>query len=322
MQVGLSLRAGAFVVCAFLATAGSGLAASPVPSPTGSPTPTPTPVPTAKPVYQSMTWREVGPALPGGRVANVAGSSRDANLYYAGAAGGGVWKSIDAGKTWKKMGLEATRTITRLVVDPKNSKHVVVAAQGDVYAPSAERGVYVTFDGGATWTKSLYVSDQAGASDVAIDPTHPNVVYAGIWHFVRKPWTTNSGGSDDGLYKSTDGGRTWTQLSGHGLPDGTLGRIGLAIAPSTGRVYALIEASKGILWRSDDAGANWTLVSNDTLVNQRPFYFSHVVVDPQNADRLYALSAAFSTSSDGGKTFHLAPGSPHGDFHGMWIAPN
>src|SRR5665213_2601668 len=376
MQVGLSLRAGAFVVCAFLATAGSGLAASPVPSPTGSPTPTPTPVPTAKPVYQSMTWREVGPALPGGRAANVAGSSRDANLYYAGAAGGGVWKttdagltwnavfekeavasigdvvidpnddstvwvatgeanprndvipgagvykSIDAGKTWKKMGLEATRTITRLVVDPKNSKHVIVAAQGDVYAASAERGVYVTFDGGATWAKTLYVSDQAGASDVAIDPTHSNVVDAGIWHFVRKPWTTNSGGSDDGLYKSTDGGRTWTQLSGHGLPDGTLGRLGLAIAPSTGRVYALIEASKGILWRSDDAGANWTLVSNDTLVNQRPFYFSHVVVDPQNADRLYALSAAFSTSSDGGKTFHLAPGSPHGDFHGMWIAPN
>ena len=376
MQVGFSLRASAFVVCAFLAAAGAGIAASPAPSPSGSPTPTPTPMPTAKPVYQSMTWREIGPALPGGRVANVAGSSRDANLYYAGAAGGGVWKttdagltwnavfekeavasigdvvidpnddntvwvatgegnprndvipgagvykSTDAGKTWKKMGLENTRTITRLVVDPKNSKHVIVAAQGDVYAPSAERGVYVTFDGGATWTKSLYVSDQAGASDVAIDPNHPNVVYAGIWHFVRKPWTTNSGGRDDGLYKSTDGGRTWTQLSGHGLPDGTLGRIGLAIAPSTGRVYALIEASKGILWRSDDAGANWTLVSNDTLVNQRPFYFSHVVVDPQNADRLYALSAAFSVSSDGGKTFRLSPGSPHGDFHGLWIAPN
>ena len=292
-QVGFSLRAGAFVVCAFLAAAGAGVAASPSPSPAGSPTPTPTPVPTAKPVYQSMALREIGPALPGGRVANVAGSSHDANLYYAGAAGGGVWKttdagltwnavfekeavasigdvvvdpnddstvwvdrrgqsaqrrdrarafkSSDAGKTWKKMGLENTRTITRLIVDPKDSKHVIVAAQGDVYAPSTERGVYVTFDGGATWTKSLYVSDQAGASDVQLDPNHPNVVYAGIWHFMRKPWTTNSGGNDDGLYKSTDGGRTWTQLSGHGLPDGTLGRIGLAIAPSTGRTYALIE---------------------------------------------------------------------------------
>ncbi|MDQ2992886.1 MAG: glycosyl hydrolase, partial [Candidatus Eremiobacteraeota bacterium] len=363
-------------MCAFLGAAAAGSAASPSPSPSGSPSPTPSPVPTAKPVYQSMTWREIGPALPGGRVANVAGSATDPDLYYAASAGGGVWKttdagltwkavfekeavasigdvvidptddktvwvgtgegnprndvipgggvykSIDGGATWKKMGLEATRTITRVLIDPSNPTHVIVAAQGDVYAPSTERGVYVTFDSGATWTKTLYVSDQAGASDVALDPHHPNVVYAGIWHFIRKPWTTNSGGSDDGLYKSTDGGRTWTELTGHGLPDGTLGRIGLAVAPSTGRVYALIEAAKGILWRSDDAGANWTLVSSDTLVNQRPFYFSHVVVDPQNADRLYSLSAAFSVSTDGGKTFKPSFGSPHGDYHGLWIAPN
>ncbi len=375
MRVVNIARVGVLAVCAALLGV-TGASAASTPAPSSSPSATPSPVPTAKPVYQSMKWREIGPALPGGRVANVAGSTHDPNLYYAGAAGGGVWKttdagltwnavfekepvasigdvvidpnddstvwvatgednprndviagagiykSTDAGATWKKMGLEATQTISRVIVDPSNSQHVLVAAQGSVFAPSADRGVYVTYDGGTTWTKSLYISDTAGASDIALDPHHPNVVYAGMWHFVRKPWTTNSGGADDGLYKSTDGGRTWKLLTGHGLPDGTLGRIGLAVAPTTGRVYALIEATSGILWRSDDAGGNWTLVSSNTLVNQRPFYFSHVYVDPQNADRLYALSASFSVSTDGGKTWRESFGAPHGDNHGMWIAAN
>ena len=380
-RVGIFARAWALAVCVAVACAGGAIAApSPIPStspsPSGSPTPTPTPVPTAKPVYQSMSWREIGPALPGGRVANVAGSARNPNLYYLGSAGGGVWKttnagltwtavfakekvasigdvvvdpnddatvwvgtgednprndviagggvykSTDAGKTWKNVGLEKTRTISRILVDPRDSKHVIVAAQGNVFAPSEDRGVYVTDDGGATWTKTLYLSQTAGASDIALDPQHPNVVYAGMWHFVRKPWTTNSGGDDDGLYRSADGGRTWTRLTGHGLPDGTTGRIGLAISPTTGRIYALIESNKGILWRSDDAGANWSLVSSDTLVDQRPFYFSHLYVDPGNADHAYGLSASMSSTSDGGKTWRIAPGAPHGDFHGMWIAPN
>ncbi len=346
-------------------------------SPSASPSATPSPIPTAKPVYQSMHWREIGPALPGGRVANVAGSAKDPNLYYVAAAGGGVWKSTDGGETWSAvfekepvasigdvvidptndqtvwvgtgegnprndvipgagvykstnggkdwtlMGLEKTRTITRVLVDPKNPNHVLVGALGDTFAPSPDRGVYVTDDGGKTWTKTLYLSDRSGASDLAMDPKDPNVVYAGMWHFERKPWTTQSGGPDDGLYKSTDGGKTWKQLSGHGLPEGMLGRIGLAIAPSNpNRVYATIEASKGVLWRSDDAGANWTLVNSDSLVNQRPFYFSHIAVDPSNPDHVYAVSLLIDISHDGGQTFHPLLSGPHSDFHGMWIAPN
>src|SRR5579863_1556633 len=257
-----------------------------VASPSSSPTPTPTPIPTAKPVYQDLSWREIGPASPGGRAANVAGSARNPNLYYVAAAGGGVWKSTDGGETWNavfekepvasigdvvidpsnddtvwvatgegnprndvipgagvykstnggkdwtSMGLEKTRTITRLLVDPKNPNHVIVGALGDVYGASADRGVYVTEDGGKTWSKTLYLSDRSGVSDLAMNPNDPSVVYAGMWHFERRPWTTQSGGDDDGLYKSTDGGKTWTRLSGHGLPEGTIGRIGLAVSPS------------------------------------------------------------------------------------------
>ncbi|MDQ2865978.1 MAG: hypothetical protein M3R51_07100 [Candidatus Eremiobacteraeota bacterium] len=237
--------------------------------------------------------------------------------------GAGVYKTIDGGKTWQYLGLKETRTISRLLIDPRNPNHVLVAAIGDIFAPSPDRGIYVTDDGGKTWQKTLYVSDQSGGSDMVMDPKNSNVIYAGIWHFMRKPWTTNSGGSDDGLYKSTDGGRTWSKQIGHGLPTDTIGRIGLAIAPSdNARIYATIESKQGILWRSDDGGANWTKVSDDTLVNQRPFYFSHIYVDPKNPDHVYGVSAALSQSRDGGKTFKVMQNSPHGDFHGMWIAPD
>ena len=341
-----------------------------------SPSPSPTPVPTAKPVYQGMQWREIGPALPGGRTANVAGSTKDPNLYYVASAGGGVWKTTDGGETWtavfdkesvastsdvvidptddntvwvatgegnprndvipgagvykstdggksfKKVGLEKTRTITRILIDSSDHNHVLVGALGDIYQPNEDRGVYATQDGGKTWTKTLYASDKTGVSDMAMDPKHPNVVYAGMWHFKRTPWTTESGSEDGGLFKSTDGGKNWKKLAGGGLPDGITGRIGLAIAPSDGnRVYALIESSQGILWRSDDGGNKWEMVSKDTLADQRPFYFSHVYVDPSDKDHLIALSAALATSHDGGKTWK-AMQNPHSDLHGMWIAPN
>ncbi len=163
----------------------------------------------------------------------------------------------------------------------------------------------------------------SGASDLAMDMQNPNVVYAGIWQFRRQPWTFQSGGPDDGLYRSTDGGMTWTKLTGHGLPAGITGRIGLAVAPSDGnRVYALIEAKGGILWRSDDGGANWTMTSDNTLVDQRPFYFSHIAVDPKNKDRVYAVSEMLSMSKDGGKTFHAIAQNVHVDYHAIWIAPN
>ena len=368
----------AFVACAFgMTSPGFAAAASPSPSPSPSPSASPTPAATAKPVYQSMTWRELGPALPGGRVANVVGSAKNPNLYYAAAAGGGVWKStdgaetwsavfekediasigdvaidpknddvvwvgtgegnprndvipgggtyksVDGGKTWKRVGLESVRAVTRIAIDPHDSDHVVIAALGDVFGASDARGIYVTNDGGKTWAKTLYLSDRSGASDLVMDPQHPNVLFAGMWHFERKPWTTVSGGSDDGLFKSTDGGRTWKQLTGHGLPSGTLGRIGLAIAPSNpNRVYALIEAKGGILWRSDDGGENWTLVSSDTQVNNRPFYFSHLTVDPKNPDKIYGVSVVLTHSEDGGKTFKVLPSQTHGDYHDLWIAPN
>ncbi len=237
--------------------------------------------------------------------------------------GDGVYKSTDGGKTWKNMGLRATRHISRILIDPHDSNHVIVGALGDVFGPSQDRGVYVTTDGGQTWKKTLYLSDQSGASDLAMDVQNPNVIYAGMWHFLRRPWTFTSGGEDDGLFKSTDGGQTWTKLTGHGLPSGIVGRIGLAVAPSDGKsVYALIESKEGILWRSKDAGATWTMVSNDTLVDQRPFYFTHIAVDPKNPEKVYGVSEMLSDSTNGGKKFTEIARDVHVDYHAIWIAPN
>ena len=237
--------------------------------------------------------------------------------------GNGVYKTTDGGDHWTNMGLAATKQISRIAVDPRNHNHVVVAAQGDLFNDGPDRGVYVTDDGGKTWEKTLYTGPETGASDLAMDPQHPNVLYAGMWQFQRRPWTFVSGGDTDGLYKSTDGGNTWKRLTGNGLPTDTTGRIGLAIAPSNGnRVYALIESKQGILWRSDDGGDHWTMVSKNTLVDQRPFYFTHIAVDPKNPDIVYGVSEALSKSTDGGKTFKAIADGVHVDYHAIWIAPN
>ncbi len=333
--------------------------------------------PQGSPGFGNLTWRSIGPAVAGGRVAAVAGTPQDDRLYYVGTAGGGVWKSVnggatwdpvfdkqpspaigavaidprnesvvyagtgesnprndvsygdglykstDGGKTWSNIGLRGTRHISRIVIDPKNPAHLVVGALGDVFADSPDRGVYVSYDAGRSWRKTLYVGPRSGASDVAMDVRNPDVVYAGIWEFRRQPWTFSSGGPDDGLYRSSDGGKTWKRLSGNGLPAGITGRIGLAVAPSDGnRVYALIEAKGGILWRSDDAGATWKMTSSDTLVDQRPFYFSHIAVDPRNRDHVYAVSEALSESKDGGKKFTEIAKDVHVDYHAIWIAPD
>lgn len=325
----------------------------------------------------NLLWREAGPAVAGGRVTSVAGSARDPNLYYLGAAGGGVWKSTDGGavwepvfdhegvgaigavaidpsndetvwvgtgesnprndvsygdgvykstdggKTWVNVGLRSTKYISRILIDPADPQHAIVGALGDVFADSPDRGAFVTFDGGKTWSKTLDVGPSSGVSDLAMSPGTPNVVYAGVWEFQRRPWTFRSGGERDGLYRSTDGGRTWTRLTGHGLPTGITGRIGLAIAPSDPkRVYALIESKHGILWRSDDNGETWMLVSSNTLVDQRPFYFSHVSVDPHNPDHVFTASTQLAESTDGGTTFKAIASDVHGDFHAIWIAPN
>jgi photosystem II stability/assembly factor-like uncharacterized protein len=347
------------------------------PSPKTASTPNASPSPTPGPPFANMSWRAIGPAGTGGRVAAVAGSATDPRLYYVGAAGGGVWKSAngaqtwdpvfekqgtaaigavtidpadnnivwvgtgeanprndvsygdgvykssDGGDTWTNTGLKGTRYISRILVDPRNHNHVIVGALGDVFADGSERGVYVTGDGGKTWRQTLSVGPESGASDLAMSAQNPSVVYAGIWRFQRRPWTFVSGGAEDGLYKSTDGGATWTKLEGHGLPEGPMGRIGVAVAPSDGnRVYAVIESSHGVLWRSQDGGANWTMVSDDTRVDARPFYFSHVEVDPKNPDHVYAISFQTMLSIDAGKTFKDFAPSVHSDFHAIWIAPN
>lgn len=326
-----------------------------------------------------MTWREVGPAAGGGRIAAVAGSASDPKLYFVGTAGGGVWrsqnggqtwdpvfdkepvsaigavtidpndnktvwvgtgeanprqnvsygdgvyKSTDGGDTWTNVGLKGTRYISRILVDPRNHNHVIVGALGDVFSDSPQRGVYVTDDGGRTWRQTLYVAPESGASDLAMSRQDPNVVFAGIWKFQRRPWTFVSGGSDaeDGLYKSTDGGETWTKLEGHGLPSAPVGRIGLAVAPSDGnRVYAVIESNEGVVWRSDDGGANWKMVSNDSRADARPFYFSHIEVDPKNPNRVYAISFEVVLSTNAGETFKSIADDVHSDFHAIWIAVN
>jgi photosystem II stability/assembly factor-like uncharacterized protein len=237
--------------------------------------------------------------------------------------GNGVYKSTDAGKTWQHLGLDATRQISSIAIDPTNQLHVLVGALGDVFRDSNDRGVYETTDGGATWKQTLFPGPQSGISDIAIDPKNPKTVYAGVWQFRREPWTFSSGGPVDGLYKSIDGGTTWSRLNGNGLPDGPLGRIALAISPSNPkRVYALIQSKAGFLWRSDDAGQTWTMVSDNTLIDQRPFYFSHIAVDPSNPDHVYSVSEMAAESTDAGKTFKIIANDVHVDYHSIWIAPD
>jgi photosystem II stability/assembly factor-like uncharacterized protein len=327
--------------------------------------------------YARLKWRSIGPAVAGGRVAAVAGTATDANLYYIGSAGGGVWKSdnggatwtavfekqsvaaigavtidpndentvwvgtgeanprndvsygngiyktTDGGKTWTDLGLTTTRHISRILVDPRNSNHVIVGGMGDVFKDSPNGGVFVTDDGGKTWNQTLYVGLATGASELAMDPNNPDVIYAGMWQFRREPWTFHSGGPDDGIWRSTDGGKTWARLSGNGLPSGDTGRIAVAVAPSDSkRIYAIIEAHGGILWRSDDGGNTWTMTSDDTLVDQRPFYFTHLNVDPKDENHVYAVSEMLAESKDGGKHFKETADAVHVDYHAMWIAPN
>ncbi|HTU69459.1 MAG TPA: hypothetical protein VMF11_03980 [Candidatus Baltobacteraceae bacterium] len=279
------------------------------------------------------TWSPVFDDQRVSAIGAVAIDPRNANVVWVGTGeanprndvsyGDGLYKTTDGGKHWKRAGLAGVWSISRIAVDPKDPQHVVVAAFGDPFKDSSDRGVYVTFNGGRTFAKTLYVDQTTGASDLAMNPQDPSVVYAGMWPFRRKPWTFTSGGPDGGLFKSTDGGKSWKKLTGNGLPPGSTGRIGLALAPSDPkRVYAVIEAKGGILWRSDDAGAHWKMVSDDTLVDQRPFYFSHLAVDPRNPDHVYAVSEMLAESKDGGKKFEAIAKDVHVDYHAMWIAPN
>jgi photosystem II stability/assembly factor-like uncharacterized protein len=266
-----------------------------------------------------------------GSVGAIAVADSDPNIVYAGMGeadlrgnashGDGVYKSTDAGKTWKNIGLTDTQQIGALKVDPKNPDIAFVAAMGHMAGPNADRGVFRTKDGGKTWKKVLFKSDKAGAIDLSIDPTNSQVIYASIYQFLRQPWTFESGGPDSGLWRSTDGGDTWTDISrAPGMPKGVLGRIGIAVSSvRSGSLWAIVEAEEGGVFHSDDSGATWMKVNDQRDVKQRAWYYSRIFADPKNADTVYALNTSFYRSIDGGHTFK-AIATGHGDNHDLWIA--
>ena len=324
--------------------------------------------------FGRLEWRSIGPANMGGRIADVEGVPGDPNVVYVASASGGLWKttnagvtwkpifdrqgtisigdialtpgnpdvvwvgtgesnvrnsvsfgdgvykSTDGGRTWQHMGLKDSEHISAIVINPQNPDVVYVGALGHAFAPNEERGVFMTTDGGKTWTKTLYIDNQHGVSDLEIDPSNPNILYAGMWSFERKPWTFHSGSEKGGVYKSIDGGRTWNKLT-NGLPK-LMGRIGVRVAPSNPNVvYVIVEAKEGTLYRSDDRGETFRLVSKNTDIVSRGFYYTRVRVDPTNENHIYAVASTLFTSVDGGKTFRSITGRNHVDFHALWLDP-
>jgi photosystem II stability/assembly factor-like uncharacterized protein len=327
-----------------------------------------------------LDWRSVGPYI-GGRVVAVTGVPGEADLFYMGTVGGGVWKStdygldwanisdgklpgpsasigaiavapsnhrvlyagtgecdirntaipgdglfksIDAGNKWEYAGLRDTHSICNIVVDPHNADTVYVASLGHLFAANPERGIFKTTDGGKSWQKVLFVDDDTGAADLVMDPTSPNVLYAAMWQVVRKPWGLIDGGPGSGLYKTTDGGAHWTNLShAVGFPEGVLGRIGVAVAPSQPSVvYAIVQAKEGGVFRSGDAGETWKHVNDEWKLRQRAFYYMAIFVDPKDANMVYAPEVdGLLASKDGGKTWKALK-TPHGDNHAVWIDPD
>ena len=265
-------------------------------------------------------------------VGAIAIAESDPNVIYVGTGeccirnnvthGDGVYKSTDGGETWRNIGLEDTRHIARVRVHPKNPDLVYVAALGHAFGPNEERGVFRSSDGGETWEKVLYRSDGAGAIDLSMDPNEPRTMYASIWQAHRSFWDIVSGGPDCGIHKTTDGGDTWRELSKNpGLPDETLGRIGVAASPAkSGRVWALVEAENGGLFRSDDGGDTWEQLSDDDRLRERSWYYTHVFADPNDAETVYVLSSKVLRSTNGGRDFTEVP-MPHGDQHDLWIDP-
>jgi photosystem II stability/assembly factor-like uncharacterized protein len=268
-----------------------------------------------------------------GSVGAIAVAESDPNVIYVGMGeqtvrgnvshGDGMYKSTDAGKTWKHIGLGDTRQISRVRIHPKNPDIAYVAAIGHLWGANEERGVFRTKDGGKTWQKILFRDNNTGAIDLIFDPSNPNAMYAAMWQIRRSPWGFESGGAGSSMYKTIDGGDTWTEISRNkGLPAGVLGKIGITVSPvNTNRVWAMIEAKEGGLYRSDDGGENWQRVSNNPQIMQRPWYYFRVYADTQNADTVYVMNVGFHKSADGGRTFTTI-GVPHSDNHDLWIAPD
>ena len=237
--------------------------------------------------------------------------------------GDGVYKSSDAGETWKHMGLEDTQAIARIRIHPTNPDVVYVAALGHPYGENEQRGVFRSTDGGTTWEKVLYVSPKAGAVDLIIDRNNPEVLYATTWEVYRKAWKMWGGGGDSKLWKSADGGTTWTDLTANkGMPEGPIGKIGVTVSPAdSNRVWAIVEANEGGVFRSDDAGKTWERTNDERKLRQRAFYYSRIYADPLDKETVYCLNTGFYKSTDGGKTFDTTIKVPHGDNHDLWIDP-
>src|SRR6266851_6775863 len=278
----------------------------------------------------AMTWTSVFDKEGVGSIGSVAVSASEPSTVYVGTGeacirgnishGDGVYKSLDGGKTWKNVGLRDTRAIGRVIVNPRNPDIVFVAALGHPYGPNPERGIFRTTDGGKNWEKVLYKDENTGGIDIAFDPHNPNILFASLWQTRRTPWSLSSGGPGSGLYRSNDGGTTWKRLEEHGLPKEPYGRIGVAAAANSDRVYALIEAHEGGLYRSDDGGETWQAVNEGRSIQQRAWYYMHIVADPQEADTVYIMNVDFYKSTDGGRDFNKVK-VPHGDNHGLWIDP-
>lgn len=280
------------------------------------------------------SWKNISDGFFGGTIGSVAVAPSDESVLYVGEGENtvrgnvseglkGVWKSTDGGRTWKNIGLSEGRHITRLIVHPKNPDIVWAAVLGHLFGPHPERGIFKTTDGGKTWKKVLYVNEQAGASDLIMEPGNPNLLYAGTWRVIRTPYSLESGGEGSGLWKSTDGGETWQPLhTAKGFPSGTWGITGITVSPAnTSVLYALIEHEKGGLYRSEDSGESWTLQSNDNNIRQRAWYYTKLFADPKDENKVYVLNVAFMRTNDAGKSWQYIR-TPHSDHHDLWIDPN
>ncbi len=281
----------------------------------------------------ARTWENISDGFFGGSIGAISVANSDHNILFAGggektlrgnvSSGSGIWKSVDAGKTWESKGLEKSRHIPRISIHPTDPEIVYAAVLGNIYKPTQERGVYKSTDGGTTWKRTLFVNDQAGAVDLIMDPNNPRILYASTWRVQRTPYSLSSGGEGSALWKSTDSGETWKEISKNkSFPQDTLGIMGITVSPvNSNRVWAIVEnKDKGGVYRSDDAGATWKNINSDRSLRQRAWYYTRIYADPKDEDVVYVVNVSYHKSKDGGENF-TSSNAPHGDHHDMWIAP-